>query len=87
MAGAAIVGVGGLVLVMAAVAQARDGAALRTRRGGRGPAGPAVLRASLLGLSLVAVVIIGVLTVFPQFVVWTLSALIWLVVAVLILAD
>lgn len=87
MAGAVIVGVGGLVLVMVAVAQARDGAALRARRGGRGPTGPAVLRTSLLGLSLVAVVIVGVLTAFPQFVVWTLSALIWLVVAVLILAD
>ena len=87
MVGACIIGVGGLVLVMVAVAQARDGAALRARRGGRGPTGAAVLRTSLLGLALVAVTLIGVLTVIPQFAVWTLSALIWLVVAVLVIAD
>ncbi|HET8643745.1 MAG TPA: hypothetical protein VFM37_17550 [Pseudonocardiaceae bacterium] len=85
--GAGVIGVGGLVLMMVAVAQARDAAALRTRRGGRGPVGPVVLRTSLLGLAVVAVTIVGVLTVLPQLVVWTLSALIWLVVGVIILAD
>ena len=86
MVGAGIIGVGGLVLMMVAVAQARDGAALRTRRG-RGPAGPVVLRTLLLGLAVIAVTIIGVLTVLPQLLVWTLSALIWLVAGVIILAD
>jgi hypothetical protein len=87
VAGAGIIGVGGIVLVMVAVAQTRDNVALRARRGGRGPSGPAVLRTSLLGLALVAVTVVGVLTVIPQFVVWTLSALIWLVVAIVFIAD
>ena len=46
-----------------------------------------MLRTSLLGLALVAVTVIGVLTVLPQLLVWTLSALIWLIVGVVILAD
>jgi hypothetical protein len=86
LGGAGMVAVGGLVLVLVAVAQARDGAALRARRGRRG-AGPVVLRTSLLGLALVAVTVIGVLTVLPQLLVWTMSALIWLVVGIVILAD
>ena len=86
VAGAVIVGLGGMVLALVAIAQARDASALRERRG-RGPTGPAVLRTSLLGLALVALAVVGVLTVLPQLVVWTLSALIWLVVGVLVIAD
>jgi hypothetical protein len=86
--GAVIVGVGAVILTMVAIAQTRDSAALRARRGGRGPIGPAaVLRTTLLGLVLVAVTVVCVLTWVPQFVVWTLSALIWLIVGVLIFAD
>jgi hypothetical protein len=87
MIGAVIVGVGGVLLVMVAVAQARDNAALRERRGGHGPAGPVVLRTTLLGMAVLAVLVIGVLTVLPQFVVWTVSALMWLVLGVVMLAD
>lgn len=85
--GAVVIGIGGLILVLVAVAQARDSAALRERRGGRGPAGPVVLRTALLGAAVVALVVVGVLTVLPQVVVWTVSALMWLVLGVVILAD
>lgn len=85
--GAVIIGIGGLLLVLVAMAQARDGAALRYRRGGRGPTGPAVLRTAMLGLAVLGVTEVGVLTVLPQFIVWTMSALIWLILGVLILAD
>ena len=85
--GAGIVGIGGLLLVMVAVAQARDSAALRHRRGGHGPPGPIVLRTTLFGLAVLALLVIGVLTVLPQFVVWTVSALMWLILGVVMLAD
>jgi hypothetical protein len=85
--GAVIVGIGGLLLVLVAVAQARDGAALRQRRGGRGPAGPVVLRTTLLGAAVLALIVIGVLTVLPQIVVWTVSALMWLVLGIVMVAD
>jgi hypothetical protein len=86
--GAGIVGLGGLALMLVAVAQTRDSAALRTRRGGRGPVGPApVLRTAVLGLAITAVAVVGVLTVLPSLVVWTAAALVWLVLGVLILAD
>jgi hypothetical protein len=85
--GAVIVGIGGLLLVLVAVAQARDSAALRHRRGRHGPPGPIVLRTSLLGMAVLVLIVIGVLTVLPQFVVWTVSALMWLVLGVVMLAD
>lgn len=87
MIGAVVVGIGGLILVLVVVAQARDSAALRQRRGGRGPAGPVVLRTTLLSITVLALIVVGVLTVLPQLVVWTVGALMWLVLGVVILAD
>jgi RsiW-degrading membrane proteinase PrsW (M82 family) len=84
--GAVIVGLGGVLLVMVAMAQARD-SAIRFRRRGDEPPPARVLRTALLGLAILGVTLVLVLTVLPQLAVWTLSALIWLILGVLFLID
>jgi hypothetical protein len=84
---AVFVGIGGLLLVMVAIAQARDSAALRIRRNTGELAGSRVLRTTLLGFALLGVTLVLVLTVLPQFVVWTATALIWLILGVVFIAD
>ena len=86
MIGGVIVGVGGVLLVLVAMAQARD-TAVRTKYNVREPTGQRVLRTALLGVALLGVTMALVLTVLPSLIVWTLSALMWLILGMLILAD
>jgi hypothetical protein len=84
--GAAAVGLGGLMLVLVAMAQARDSAvrARRTRHEGRTAR---IARAAAIGLGLLAVILALTLTVLPQFVVWALAAAVWLILLALFIVG
>jgi len=84
--GAVAVGSGGLMLVLVAMAQARD-SAVRTRRSGRESKVARVARAAVIGLVAVALTLVLVLTVLPQLVVWALAATAWLILLALFLAG
>lgn len=85
--GAAIVGVGGLLLVLVAMAQTRD-SAVRGRSGIRREVSSwRVARTGLIGLVVLAVLVLLTFTVLPQAVVWTVATVTWLVLGVLILVD
>jgi hypothetical protein len=83
--GAIALGAGGLLLVLVAMAQARD-SAVRPRSSDDGAAGR-VARAALIGLSLLAVTVVLALTVLPQFVIWGVAAAAWLILLTLFLAS
>jgi len=86
VAGAAAVRAGGPLLVLVAMAQARDSAvrARRTRHEGRTAR---VARAAGTGVAVLAVVVVLVLTVLPQLVVWGLAAAVWLILLALFLVG
>ena len=86
MLGAVAVGGGGLMLVLVAMAQARD-SAVRTRRSGRESKVTRVARAAVIGFVAVALTLVLVLTVLPQLVVWALAATAWLILLALFLAG
>jgi hypothetical protein len=83
--GTIALGTGGLLMVLVAMAQARD-SAVRRRREDDGTGGR-VARAGLIGLALVAIAVVLRLTVLPQFVVWGVTAATWLILLVLFLAG
>jgi len=84
--GAVAVGSGGLMLVLVAIAQARD-SAVRTRRTGRESKVARVARAAVIGLVAVALAVLLVLTVLPQLVIWALAATAWLILLALFVAG
>lgn len=82
--GAVAVGTGGLLMVLVAMAQARDSAvrARRTRHEGRAAR---VTRAAIFGLVAVGVAVLLVITVLPEVAVWALAAAVWLILMALFL--
>jgi hypothetical protein len=86
MLGGAAVGSAGLLLVLVAMAQARDSAVATRRRSLEGT-GARVARAGGVGLAVLLVLMLLVLTVLPQQVVWGLGAALWLILLALFLAG
>ena len=84
--GAGAIGSGGLVLVLVAMAQARDSAVgpRRNRREGRAAR---IARAAAGSLAVLAIVVVLSLTVLPQFVVWACAAAVWLTVLALFIVG
>ena len=84
--GAVVVGTGGLLLVLVAMAQVRDNT-MGARRTGRESTAARVARAAAIGLVAVAVAVVLVLTVLPPLVVWAVAATGWLILLALFLVD
>jgi hypothetical protein len=84
--GSVVLGLGGLLAVLIAMAQARDSAI--GYRPGRGPStGTRVAAAAGIGLGVLAIALLLSLTILPLFVVWGLGAAVWLIIAALFLAG
>ena len=84
--GAVVVGIGGLLLVLVAMAQVRDNAVSRRRTGLESTAAR-VARTAAIGLLAVALIVVLVLTVLPPLVVWAVAATAWLILLALFLVD
>jgi len=84
--GAAVVGIGGLLMVMVAMAQARD-SGVRGRMTAREGRHTRVAQAAGIGLALLAVLLLLTLTVLPQYVVWAVAAAVWLILLALFLVG
>lgn len=83
--GSVAVGVGGLLMVFVAMAQARD-TAIPSRRGREGKAAR-VARSAGIGLAVLTLLMALVLTVLPQFMVWAIALAVWLILITLFLAG
>jgi hypothetical protein len=84
--GSVLLGLGGLLAVLVAMAQARD-SAIGLRRGDGPSVGVRVAAAAGIGLGVLAVVLLLSLTILPLFVVWGLGIAVWLILAALFLAG
>jgi hypothetical protein len=91
--GAMAIGVGGLLMVLVAMAQARD-SAVRPRgrpsyrpRGRDDGVGARVARAAGIGMLLLVIMVVLTLTVLPQVVVWGVAAATWLMLLTLFLVG
>jgi|GEM_PF-5285410 len=84
--GAAAVGSAGLLLVLVAIAQARD-SAIPGSRTGRDGRRAKIAQTSGIGLAILIVVLALVITVLPPLVVWGLAAAFWLILLALFLAG
>ncbi|HEY3262931.1 MAG TPA: hypothetical protein VGJ95_22115 [Pseudonocardiaceae bacterium] len=84
--GATALGIGGLLLVLVAMAQARD-SALPSGRRDRHDTSVRVARTAMIGVSVVTMTVLLVLTVLPQFAVWALTAAVWLILITLFLSG
>lgn len=82
MIGGLAVGSGGLLMVLVAMAQARD-SAVRGRLTRHEGSRARVARAGGIGLGVLVVLMALALTVLPQFVVWAVAASVWLILLAL----
>lgn len=84
--GAVAVGSGGLLLVLIAMAQARD-SAVHTRRDAYEGKRARVARTGLIGVIIVTLAVLLALTVLPPVVVWGGAVVAWLILLVLFLSG
>jgi hypothetical protein len=84
--GAVVLGSGGLLAVLVAMAQARD-SAIGIRAGRQPKTGGRVAAAAGTGLAVLAVALLLTLTVLPQSVVWALAVAVWLILLALFLVG
>lgn len=84
--GTVAVGTGGLLMVLVAMAQARD-TTVRGRMTRYEGTHLRVTRAALIGLAVLAVLVVLTLTVLPQAVVWAITATLWLILLALFLVG
>lgn len=80
------VGIGGLLMVLVAMAQARD-SSVRGRRTRHEGVHTRVARSAAIGLAVVAVLVLLSLTVLPQYIVWAVAAALWLILLALFLVG
>lgn len=81
--GAVAAGCGGLLLIIISMAHAREHA-VREKRSRFADTAARVSRTGLIGLAALAVGLLLMLTVLPQFMVWTTAAAVWLILVALI---
>ncbi len=84
--GTSVVGIGGLLMVLVGMAQARD-SSVRGRMTRSEGVHSRVARAAAIGLAVLAVLVVLTLTVLPQFVVWAVAATVWLILLALFLVG